>query len=237
MAMAEIIQGGVSSVDGGKKGQGGGGRRGLWIGLGLGLGLAAVLVAVSMGGQRPGGKQTSMPKGTEERAVRGSASAPVTVTMYSDFQCPYCAQADETLRRLDGEYVTTGKVKHVYKHYAFIGQESLWASEAAECAGDQGAFWSYHDKLFASQAGENKGAFGIRRLKGFARDLGLDEQKFSSCLDSHTYARKVREETEEGQRLGVRSTPTFFINGRKVEGAAPLDTFKNIIDEALKASQ
>lgn len=222
-----------------KKGNGGGagGRRGLWIGLGLGLGLAAVLVALSLSGQRQGGRQAPPPAETGERAVRGAAGAPVTVTMWSDFQCPWCAQADRTLKRLEDEFVRTGKVRLIYKHFAFIGDESVWAAEAAECAGDQGAFWAYHDKLFASQAGENRGAFGIAKLKGFARNLGLDEQQFGSCLDSHRYAGKVRDETGEGDRLGVRTTPTFFINGRKVEGALPLEGFRTVIDEALRAAR
>lgn len=223
----------------GKQGKGrpSGGRRGLWLGLALGAGLAAVLVAVSLGGRRPDGNRPAAPDGTGERAVMGAAEAPVTVTMWSDFQCPYCAAADRTLKYLEEGYVRTGKVRLVYKHFAFIGDESAWAAEASECAGDQGAFWRYHDKLFASQAGENRGAFSIEKLKGFARDLGLNEQQFGICLDGHRYARKVRDETEEGRREGVRSTPTFFINGRKVEGALRLEAFRDVIDEALRAAQ
>lgn len=223
-----------------KDGGGAGGRNRLWIGLGLGLAVAAALVAASLAGQRPGergGQPAARPAADEERGAKGAANAPVTITMYSDFQCPWCAEADRTLKRLEDDYVRTGKVRLVYRHYAFIGDESRWAAEAAECAGDQGYFWAYHDKLFASQAGENRGAFSLRRLKGFARELGLDERRFGSCLDSHEYAGKVREETEEGRRLGVRSTPTFFVNDRKVEGALPLQQFKAVIDEELAAAR
>ncbi|MGH7410009.1 MAG: DsbA family protein, partial [Candidatus Methylomirabilis sp.] len=99
--------------------------------------------------------------------------------------------------------------------------------------GEQGKFWDYHDKLFAS-----KGFFSFadRRLKQYARDLGLDGATFDQCLDSGKYAKKVEGETGTGYLLGANGTPTFFINGLKLVGAHPFDTFRAIIEEELKRS-
>lgn len=108
------------------------------------------------------------------------------------------------------------------------------AAEASECAAEQGRFWEYHHKLFASQAGEGRGAFARDRLKRFAADLGLNSATFNACLDSGRYAQKVRNDTAEGRARGVRATPTFFINTTKVEGAQTFAVFQGIIEDELK---
>ncbi len=117
-----------------------------------------------------------------------------------------------------------------YLNLAFLGDESQWAAEASECADEQGKFWEYHDKLFASQNGENQGAFAKDKLKGFAADLKLDTEKFNSCLDSGKYTQVVQEETSIAGQLGVSSTPTFLINTQPVQGAQSIDVFKQIIE-------
>ena len=127
----------------------------------------------------------------------------------------------------------TGKVRFVYRNFAFIGDESVWAAQAAECAANQSRFWDYHDKLFASQAGENRGAFSRDRLKGFARSLDLDQATFARCLDNNETLGRVLQDKAEAQRLQVRSTPTFFINGQSVLGALPFEEFKAVIDRQL----
>ena len=91
---------------------------------------------------------------------------------------------------------------------AFLGEESQWAAEAAECAGEQAKFWEYHDTLFASQNGENQGAFSKDNLKKFAADLKLDTAKFNQCLDSGKYTDKVKKSNDDASQLGVSSTPT-----------------------------
>ena len=174
------------------------------------------------------------PSVSTEGGAKGSPQAKVTIIEFSDFQCPFCGRfAFTTGRELDEAYVKTGKVRFIYRHFAFLGQESIWASEATECAGEQGQFWPYHDKLFASQRGENRGAFGKENLKGFARELGLDGKAFDACLDAGRYADKVRSDTEDGKRQKVSGTPTFFINGRVLEGARPLADFRAVIEEEL----
>ncbi len=119
-----------------------------------------------------------------------------------------------------------------YLNLAFLGEESQWAAEASECADEQGKFWEYHDKLFASQNGENQGAFAKDKLKKFAADLGLDTTKFNTCLDSGKFTSVVQQETQLANDLGVGSTPTFLVNTTPVQGAQSFDTFSQIIDKA-----
>jgi protein-disulfide isomerase len=164
--------------------------------------------------------------------AKGSEKAPVTIIEFSDFQCSFCWKFwKETLPRLDEEYIKTGKVRFVYRHLAILGPPSVAAAQATECAGEQGKFWEYHDKLFAS-----KGPFSFanRWLKQYARDLGLNGAVFDQCLDSKKYAKKVEGETGVGRLLGANGTPTFFINELKLVGAHPFETFRMIIDEKLK---
>lgn len=119
-----------------------------------------------------------------------------------------------------------------YLHMAFLGQESQWAAEASECADDQGKFWEYHDKLFASQNGENQGAFTRDNLKQFGVDLGLDKASFSACIDSGKYTQVVQQQTQLLEQLGVQSTPTFLVNTTPVQGADTFDKFSQLIEQA-----
>src|SRR5512136_1838566 len=121
--------------------------------------------------------------------------------------------ATDVERQLEDTYVKTGKMKFVYRHMAFLGNESQWAAEASECASEQGKFWEYHDKLFASQKGENQGAFSKDNLKKFAADLKLDTAKFNQCFDSGKYADKIKQSNAAAQQLGVSGTPTVFVSG------------------------
>ena len=127
-------------------------------------------------------------------------------------------------------YVKTGIVRFGYQHFAFLGPESRTAAIASECADEQGKFWDYHDKLFASQGGENQGAFSSDKLKKFAADLKLDTAKFNACLDSGKYASVVDNETASLQAMGVQSTPTFLVNGQPLSGAQPFATFQQLIE-------
>jgi len=121
-------------------------------------------------------------------------------------------------RQLEDKYVKTGKIKFVYRAMSFLGQESQWAAEAAECAGEQAKFWEYHDTLFANQKGENQGAFNKDNLKQFAADLKLDTAKFNQCLDSGQYTDKIKKSNDDASQLGVSSTPTVLVNGIYIPG-------------------
>jgi len=103
------------------------------------------------------------------------------------------------------------------------------AAEAAQCARDQGKFWEYHDKLFANQQ-----ALGKDQLKQYAKDLGLNEETFNSCLETGKSKAAITEDQKEGAQLGVTGTPAFFVNGRFLNGAVPFEAFAGIIDEELK---
>jgi protein-disulfide isomerase len=164
----------------------------------------------------------------------GDPNAPVTLIEFSDFQCPYCGRfARDTFVKIDDAYIGGGQVRVGYQHFAFLGDESQWAGEAAECAGDQDAFWEYHDYLFAHQSGENQGAFALDNLQAFAVDLGLNPALFNQCLADGTYTALVAGQTQAAQQLGVRSTPTFVLNGRPVLGAQPFEVFDQYIQQAL----
>lgn len=164
----------------------------------------------------------------------GKDSAPVTVEVYADFQCPVCGRAEQTLQQLAPAYIDTGKAKVVYHHFAFIGPESTAAAQAAECAGDQGKFIEYGAYLFAHQAGENQGAFANANLKQFATALKLDRTQFDACFDGGKYADAVKTDTSDGQRRGVKATPTFFFNGKKVEGLLPNNQFAALLENPAK---
>ena len=130
-------------------------------------------------------------------------------------------------------YIDSGKVNLVYKHSAFLGQESIWAAQAAECAADQGKFWEYHDLLFDKQNGENVGTFTKENLLSYAKELGLDTAKFEPCVKNDETLQRVVADTNEGRQVGVTGTPTFFINGRPLVGAQPAEAFQTQINAAL----
>lgn len=163
----------------------------------------------------------------------GAPEAPVTIIEFSDFQCSFCRKFwAETLPRLKETYIKPGRVRFVYRHLAILGEHSVQAALAAECAGEQGKFWEYHDKLFAAQGPL---AFTRVKLTRYAQELNLSIDAFSRCLESGKYAKKVEGDTGVGQFLGARGTPTFFINGRLLIGAHPFETFEVVIQELEKA--
>ncbi len=164
----------------------------------------------------------------------GNPDAPVTMIEFSDFQCPYCGVfASKAGSQLFEEYIKTGKVRFGYMHFTFLGDESGYAAEASECAGEQNAFWEYHDYLFEQLASEDQQDFTKDNLKRFAADMELDAKAFDACLDSGKYAQEVSQQTSFAQSLGVRSTPSFVINGQAVVGAQSFETFQQVIESEL----
>jgi protein-disulfide isomerase len=171
---------------------------------------------------------------SQARHVKGNEDAPVTIIEFSDFQCPFCGRyATGAGHQIEEVYIANGQVRVVHFHFAFLGDESLWAAEAAECAGEQNAFWDYYDYLFSHQNGENQGAFSQDNLKAFAAELELDTKAFSECLDSGRYTLLVQNMRSIARQIGVQSTPTFAINGQGVVGAKDFTEFATIIDSFL----
>jgi protein-disulfide isomerase len=165
---------------------------------------------------------------TQGAPVRGAAQAPVTIVEFSDFQCPFCKQAHPTLAQVLERY--PGKVRLFYRDFPLDGlhPQARRAAEAARCAHDQGKFWEFHDLLFTNspQAGDSD-------LRRYATQTGLDVTQFEGCLASGVHKGAVQRDIDEGTRLGVTGTPAFFVNGRPLSGAQPLETFARIIDEEL----
>lgn len=137
------------------------------------------------------------------------------------------------MRQIEEEYIQKGLVRFGYRHVIILGPESQLAAEASECAADQDAFWAFHDRLFEAQQGKNLGAFSKDSLKRYAAEIGLDTESFNACLDSGKHASTVRQESKEASYMGVRSTPSFLINGRPLLGAQPFEVFQEYIEAEL----
>jgi protein-disulfide isomerase len=162
--------------------------------------------------------------------VRGSADAPVTIVEFSDFQCGFCARATQTMARVMAVYA--GKVRWVLKHYPLdFHREAPLAHRAALAAGAQGRFWEMHDALFSEQR-----SLARADLVARAATLGLDKAKFTADLDDPRFQPILHRDKAEGEGVGVDGTPTFFINGERVVGAAPYETFAAAIDRAYIAA-
>lgn len=157
----------------------------------------------------------------------GTAQAPVTIVEFSDFECPYCKRSVSVLKELLAKY--PGKVKLVYRDFPGPNhQQALSAAEAAQCAAEQSRFWEYHDTLFTRQAPATGWNFST-----LAEEVGLRQSPFDVCMKENRYRQEVLKDLQDGLKLGVTSTPTFFINGRPLVGARPLADFQAIIDPLL----
>jgi len=165
---------------------------------------------------------------TEGAPVRGPADAPVTLVMFSDFECPFCKRTHPTINQLLERYA--GKIKLVYRDLPLesIHPQARRAAEAARCANAQGKFWEYYDVLFTESP-----KLGSEDLKRYAVQIGIDPKKFDDCLSAGTYKEVVQKDADEAGRLGINGTPAFFINGRPLTGAQPFEMFARVIDEEL----
>jgi protein-disulfide isomerase len=167
--------------------------------------------------------------------VMGLKDAPITIAEFGDFQCPFCHEFfTNALPQIKTNYIDTGKANFSYNVFAFLGNESIKAAEAAKCAEDQGKFWQYHDVLYSNQKSENSGGFAVKNLKTFAQNLKLDQKLFNTCLDSNKYQNEVSSDTQNAaQNYGVNSTPTIFINGYRIEGVKSYQEYATFIDFLL----
>lgn len=170
----------------------------------------------------------------DDDAVLGNHDAPVTLVEFGDYQCTFCTKFfKETETALIDQYVKTGKLKIVFRDFVINGRESQNAAEAAECAGEQGKYWEYHDRLYSERKGYNVGVFKDDNLKRFASDFGLNEEQFASCYESGKYRQEITKDAQDAARFGARGTPNFFLNGRQIVGAQPYQVFAGLIDQLL----
>ena len=177
------------------------------------------------------------PAPTPAQDEPAAETALVTLEEFGDFQCSHCAQFALGMgKQLKKDFVNTGRINFVFRHFPFIGEESFRAAEATECAADQGKFWEYHDTVFENWDGVNQGAYSDDNLKGFASRLQLDRDAFDSCLANGKYRGKVEEDLQLGERMGVNSTPSLFLQGRRIQ-VADYNELKQLIESAIEAAQ
>jgi protein-disulfide isomerase len=163
---------------------------------------------------------------------KGPDSAPVTIVEFQDFHCPFCERVQPVLAALEARY--GDRIRLVYRDFPIdqLHPQARKAHEAARCALAQGKFWAFHDVLYARSKTSDQEA-----LRGYAEEVGLNLRAFDRCVGRRTYQAAVQNDIEEGVRAGVTGTPTFFINGRLISGAQPLERFALVIDEELKRTQ
>jgi protein-disulfide isomerase len=173
----------------------------------------------------PGGSVGGIPA---TMPVKGPENALVTIVEVSDFQCPFCSRVGPTIKELMKAYPNDIRIVWANQPLPFHNNAKP-AAIAALAAHKQGKFWEMHAKLFANQRGLTRDNF-----VAFAKELGLNVDKFQKDLDDPALKAWVKEDMAEGSKFGVNGTPASFINGRLVSGAQPFDAFKAIIDEELK---
>ena len=166
---------------------------------------------------------------TDGDPVRGNPAAKITVVEFSDFQCPYCAKAVEQVKAVLAKYPN---VKLVFKQFPLESHsQAALAAEASLAAQAQGKFWELHDKMY-----ENFRSISRARIEVWARELGLDMQRFDKDLDTHVYAKRVAAEERQGEAADVEGTPTFFIDGARLNAGFDVATVSPILDKKLKRS-
>jgi protein-disulfide isomerase len=157
----------------------------------------------------------------------GPADAPVTIVEFSDFQCPFCSRAESVVDDVMKKY--GNKVHLVYRDYPLSFHPNAEnAAMASECAKEQGKYWEMHNAMFGNQS-----KLAATDLVETAGGLGMDKDKFKTCLDSGKFRSEVQHDFQDGQKYGVTGTPTFFINGIMIVGARDIASFTDIIDREL----
>ena len=173
---------------------------------------------------------------------KGNANATVTLVEFTDYECGFCARhVKETFPQLERDYIATGKMKYVFRNFPLesIHKNAFKAHEAATCAGEQGKFWEMHDRLFVSQA-----ALTPADITGYAQAIGLEMQRFQTCLTAGVHAGQIRKDIAEGEKAGVTGTPAFFLGittpnsptlkvTKTIVGAKAYAAFKEEIDALL----
>ena len=159
--------------------------------------------------------------------VIGPAEAPVTVVEYGDFECPFCAQAAPGIQLMLRRYGS--RVRFAFRHFLQedVHPHALLAAEAAESAASQGQFWPMHDLLFRRQS-----RLARTDLNGYARELGLDAERFKAEMDGHKHLPRIRQQAKTGARSGVHATPGIFVNGRMLDVAFDLQALYDAIESS-----
>lgn len=162
---------------------------------------------------------------TTDDPILGPAQAPVTIVEFGDFECPFCAQAVFVLKDLLAAYPK--QIRIIYRDFPIsaIHAQATLAAEAAACMNDQGRFWEFHDLLYV-----NQDRLDGTSLEGYASQVGANVALFQACLSSNRFVDEVQADYEAGLRFGVRGTPTWFVNGHRIEGLLPLEILRKIVE-------
>lgn len=218
--------------------------------LGLILGYALAVAASGLGfdlpGTIPAGPTLKLPaaeafadlpqsRTPEGYPVLGNPQAKITLTEYSDFQCPFCERfATEAYSQIVQTYLKTGQAKLVFRNFPLpFHKNAQAAAEAALCAGDQNQFWPYHDALFLNQKLWENDPAPAAIFGQMAKKLKLDKSDFAACLASQKYAQHVQKDLADGVAAGVEGTPTVFVGTKAVVGAQPFAAFQAAVEAAL----
>ncbi len=171
------------------------------------------------------------PVPVQDSPVRGPADAPLTVVVFGDFQCPYCARGYENVSQLEAMY--EGRIRVVYKHFPLPGHSAaIPAARASMAAGAQDKFWAFHDALY-----ERKADFDAKTLDVIAEEIGLDMKAWRTALESKTHDAQIKADIELAAKLRVDGTPTYFVNGRPVSGAQSVFEFRLLFAEELARAE
>ncbi len=162
--------------------------------------------------------------------VLGPADAPVTLVEYGDYECPYCGQANLIVGEIRA--AMGGRLRYVFRHFPVtdLHPQAEHAAEAAECAADRGEFWRMHDVLYA-----NQDALDDLSLAAYAHAIGLDRARVLREVTAEAHAARIRADVTSGFESGVAGTPTFFIDGRRYEGAWGVETLLAVLEDAASA--
>jgi protein-disulfide isomerase len=161
--------------------------------------------------------------------IRGSLDAPVVITEFGDFECPYCGIAYGVLKTVLENYA--GRVALAFRHYPLpMHPHAVAAAEAAEAAGSVGKFWPMYDELYRHQS-----ALGNSDLRGYAKAIGVSEDAVTSAIDGDTFAERIASDQRSGDASGIEGTPALFINGYAYDDEASVDALSEVIDRALAA--
>ncbi len=193
--------------------------------------IAGVLIVVVVGIGQLGGRvtgtlqdpATAYPAALLDGTAIGKADAPVTMEVYEDYQCPYCGQYSLDVEPvLVSQYVTPGTLRIVHNDIGILGRggpddESVLTARGAFCANEQGKYWDYAHWVYANQDGENAGGFRRERLTAIAEAAGIEPVAFSACLDGAAATAAVDQANAEATALGINSTPTMYVNGKRIE--------------------
>lgn len=176
--------------------------------------------------------------GEGDDPMLGNPEAPITMTVFGDFQCHFCRNFELQIKpQIIEKYVKSGKVKIIARDFPFLDDNSTLAAEAADCALEQNKYWEFSDALHSGQETREILSITPAVLKEIAEKLKIETSKFDKCLDSNQYFDEINKDFEDGKILGITGTPTIFINKEIIKGAQPFSEFEKIIDALLSETK